>query len=149
MFVETALFDDFHKTGAGFGENRVIGFEPVHEFGELALAQGERGGGDDDALPLAVPTVAGDLKRRFHADDRDVIRFAQRIRRSRRGGIAGDDHGLHALFHKLFHDGETQFAHLLGGFDAIRRVRGITEIQHLFVRHVMRDLTDHRNPAET
>ena len=149
VVVELAVFDDFYQSRARFGEDRVIGLESVHKHGEFAFAQGERGGGDDDALAVPMPTIAGDLKRRFHTDDRNVIRVAQRIGGGRGGGIAGDDDGLHALFHELFHNAETQFAHLLGGFGAVRRMCGIPEIQYPLVGHVPRDLADHRDAAET
>ena len=148
MVVQLAMLDDVHQAGAGFGENRVVRLEPVHQLGEFALAQGERRGCDDNALAVPVAAVAGDFERRFHADDRDVVGVAQCVGCCRCGGVAGDDHGLHALFYELFHDGEAEIAHLLRGFGPIWRIRGITEIQHLFVRHIVCDLPGHRNAAE-
>ncbi len=36
MIVESALFDDFHQTGARLRENRMIRFETVVPYGALA-----------------------------------------------------------------------------------------------------------------
>ncbi len=149
MVVEPAMLDDLHQIGAWFRKDGVVRLEPVHQHRELPFAQRQVRGGDDHTLAMPLAAVAGDLERGLHADDREIVSVAQRVRGHRGRGVAGDHHGLHALPCETLHDMFGQFAHMLRGFRAIRRVRGITEIQHAFVRHVAAKLTRHRNAAQT
>ena len=159
MVAKPSAFDDFHQIGARLGRNHVVRLETVHQCGELVLAQRQRRSRDDDVLrhvpcgrgPVSrggVAPIAGDLQRGLHADDRNVVMVAQRVHRRGRGGVAGDDHRLDPLTHEPLHDVEAQPTHLLRGLRAVWRVRGIPEIQDPLVRHVLHDLSHHRNTAQ-
>ena len=148
MVVKLPMLHDLHQTGAGLRKNRMIGLEPVHQHGELAFTQRQGSGGHDDALTLAVTTVASHLQCRLHADDRNVVCVAQFVGCGGSGGIAGDHDRFHALFHESFHNDVGQFAHLFGRFRAVWSVRGVAEIQHMFVRHVAADLTRHGDSSQ-
>lgn len=90
MVVKLPMLHDLHQTGAGLRKNRMVGLETVHQHGELAFTQRQGSGGHDDALTLAVTTVASHLQCRLHADDRNVVCVAQFVGCGGSGGIAGD-----------------------------------------------------------
>ena len=146
--VKLPVLHNLHQRRARLFVNDVGRVEPSHEFGELLFTQGQWGGGHDDMLRDAVPTVACDLQRRFHADNRDGELFPQRIDRGGCRRIAGDDHGFDAFANEVVDNGECEFPHLFGSFRAVRGVRGIAEIQDLLIWQVFRDFTHNRDAAQ-
>lgn len=133
----------------------VSGIESIHQFGELPLTQGQGSGrhnhplGNMMRVGRHVTTVARHFQGRLHADDRNIVVFAQIVHRGGSGGVACDDHGLDALTHEPFDNIETQGPHLFRRLDAVRCVGRITKIQHMLGRHILGDLASHGNTAKT
>ena len=155
MVAEPPGFHDLHQVGARLLENRVVGIESIHQFGELPLTQGQGSGrhnhplGNMMRVGRHVTTVARHFQGRLHADDRNIVVFAQIVHRGGSGGVACDDHGLDALTHEPFDNIETQGPHLFRRLDAVRCVGRITKIQHMLGRHILGDLASHGNTAKT
>ena len=107
----------------------------------------QRAGGGEDADDAAARGLGGRLHRRLDADDGQRVVRAQRVRRGRGGGVAGNDQRARTGREQEIADREGALADERIGFLAIGEVARIGDVDDVQARHLPAHLAHDREPA--
>ena len=143
-----ALFHERHEQRTRFsvnGDRRIcLGNELLVEAALNSAL------GCDDADALVLRRLDGHLCARFyHADDREIDLFFDRIECQRTCGVAGDDDCLDLLGFQKVYDLAGITDDGIFRFGTVRHTRGISKIYDSFVGQVSHNLTHYGQSADT